>query len=182
VETRKAQAIGGLQDVAEAVRQTGVVLRHQNKEQMANYTEKVAHQVERISSYLEEKDVDELLMEAENLARRQPGIFLAGAFGVGLLIGRFIKSSGERYEMARREYYYQTPGYPQQTYPVAQPMTRPETYGNPGVTGTTPSYGERTSTPGTTGTTPSYGERTSTPGTTGTKPSPGEQTKPSRTS
>lgn len=102
VATRKEQAVSQLGSVAQAFRTTSNELRGQDNAMIAQYAEKAADQVERISGYLQERDVDQLMNEAENFARRQPELFLGGAFILGLLVGRFIKSSGER-RMAQRE-------------------------------------------------------------------------------
>lgn len=116
VNTRKDQAVEQLGSVAQAIRTTGSELRNQDKGMVAQYADQVADRVDRVSSYLQERDVDQLLEDAENMARRQPELFLGGAFIVGLLVGRFIKSSGER-RMARREQElarrYQHYGYPE---------------------------------------------------------------------
>jgi hypothetical protein len=138
VATRKEQAVDQLGGVAQAIRRTGEELRGQNKETVAQYTEQLANQVERFSSYLERKDVDELLYEAEDLARRQPYVFLGGAFALGLLVARFIKSSAERrqHELARRDYFERV-NYPtsyESDYPTSG---RPSAF-NPNVPGPAP--------------------------------------------
>jgi ElaB/YqjD/DUF883 family membrane-anchored ribosome-binding protein len=115
VETRKEQAVEGLEGIAQAFRQTGQNLRTAEQGAVANYSEQVANQIERLSSFLSERNVDQLLGDAESYARSRPEIFLGGAFALGLLVGRFIKSSGERRELARAS-YYQPPSYPQAGY------------------------------------------------------------------
>lgn len=124
VTARKDQAVGQLGSVAQAFRTTSSELRSQDNGMIAQYADKVADQVDRISGYLEERDIDQLLGEAENFARRQPELFLGGAFIVGLLAGRFIKSSGER-RMAQRE---------QEMALRYQPYAAPENY-TPGTAG-----------------------------------------------
>lgn len=123
VAARKDQAVGQLGSVAQAFRTTSNELRNQDNGMIAQYTEKMADQVDRISGYLEERDVEQLLGDAENFARRQPELFLGGAFVLGLLVGRFIKSSSER-RMARRE---------QEMALRYQPYAAPENYA-PGAT------------------------------------------------
>lgn len=140
VATRKDQAVGQLGSVAQAFRTTSNELRNQDQTMVAQYADKMADQVERISGFLEERDVDQLLSEAENFARRQPELFLGGAFILGLLVGRFVKSSAER-RMARREQEmslrYQPYAAPDNYTPGAtsytQPSSRVGTYSqNPG--------------------------------------------------
>jgi hypothetical protein len=118
VATRKEQAVENLGSVAEAFRVTGDELRNQDKGAVAQYADKIADQIDRISGYLEERDVDQLLEEAENFARRQPELFLGGAFLLGMLLGRFIKSSGQRREWAKRGQF----GAPSQPYSADYPV------------------------------------------------------------
>lgn len=109
--TQKNRATDGLGTVASAVRQTSQHLREQQNETVAQYVEKAAEQLERFSNRLREKDVGELLQDAQRLARRQPALFIGGSFAVGLLAARFLKSSrpdGGGYAGGGRDYY--TPG------------------------------------------------------------------------
>lgn len=101
--TRKDQAVEGLSQVAEAIRATGNELRYQDHSAVAQYSEQVAEQVDRVAQYLGNRDINQLLAEAEDFARRQPQLFLGGAFMVGLLVGRFIKSSRERADFDQGE-------------------------------------------------------------------------------
>ena len=96
VAKRKSQTASQLDNVAQAFRQTGQQLRHKDQQTLASYTEKMAEQVERMTSYLDEKNVDQIIADAERFARRQPELFIGSAFTLGLLAARFIKSSGQR--------------------------------------------------------------------------------------
>ena len=122
VETRKEQAVEGLEGIAQAFRQTGQNLRTSEQGAVADYSEQVANQIERLSSFLSERNVDQLLGDAESYARSHPELFLGGAFALGLLVGRFIKSSGERRGLVRASYY--------------QPSSYPQTYAPPSMQGT----------------------------------------------
>lgn len=93
IEEQKGKGIGELSGIAEAVRQTGQTLRDQEKDGIAHYAERTAEQIERVVQYLDSRDVTELLNEAEMFARRHPEAFLGGAFMLGLVAGRFLKSS-----------------------------------------------------------------------------------------
>ena len=106
--TQKDRATDGIGSVASAVRQTGRHLREQQNETVAQYVEKAAEQLERFSNSLRDKDVNELLQDAQRLARRQPALFIGGSFAVGLLAARFLKSSrpdGPEYAYADRDDY-----------------------------------------------------------------------------
>ena len=93
LSTQKDKATEGLGGVAQAVRQTTEHLRSNQHETVARYAEQAADQIERFSQRLKDKDVSELLNDAQRLARRKPALFVGGAFAIGLLGARFLKSS-----------------------------------------------------------------------------------------
>jgi len=93
LSTQKSKATEGLGSVAKAVRQSTQQLRDQQHDTLAGYVESAADQIERFSERVREKDVTELLDDAQRLARRQPAVFIGSAFMVGLLGVRFLKSS-----------------------------------------------------------------------------------------
>jgi putative cell wall-binding protein len=94
--TQKERATDGLGTIAQAVRQSTQQLRNQQHETIALYIEQAADQLERFSTRLKEKNVSELLHDAQQLARRKPALFIGGAFALGLLGARFLKSSSDR--------------------------------------------------------------------------------------
>src|SRR5918912_205460 len=75
-KSRAAETLGG---VAQSLRLSSQHLREQNQEGTGRYVEKAAQQVERLSSYLQDKDVSEVIDEVEDFARRQPRLGRAGA-------------------------------------------------------------------------------------------------------
>jgi ElaB/YqjD/DUF883 family membrane-anchored ribosome-binding protein len=95
LSSQKQRATQSLGSVSQALRQTGQHLREQDQGTIAQYTDKAAEQVERVSGFLKNKNVSELMSEAERFARQQPSLFLGGAFALGVLGARFLKSSSE---------------------------------------------------------------------------------------
>jgi hypothetical protein len=93
VAGQKDRAAEGLNSVAQALRQTGEQLREQDQQNVTAYIDRAASQVERISTYLQDNDLGQLVDDVERFARRQPALFLGGAFVLGLLGARFLKSS-----------------------------------------------------------------------------------------
>jgi hypothetical protein len=83
----------GLGHASEALRTVGDELRQRDEEFIAGYADGAADQIERAAVYLDGKDFDHLVGDVERFARRQPALFLAGAFGLGILAARFLKSS-----------------------------------------------------------------------------------------
>lgn len=106
--TGKERAAGELDSVAQAFRETSHQLRDQDQQSMARYSNEVADRIEQVSTYLHDREVDELMHDAEDLARRQPELFLGAAFTAGLLFARFLKSSQSGSHM-RQQYDYGHP-------------------------------------------------------------------------
>lgn len=99
IATRKEQASGQLQGVAQALRQTGEQLREQDQGPIGSYADQAAGQAERFADYLSGRDAEQLLNDVEDFARNRPAIFLGGAFVLGAVAARFLKSSaGQREE------------------------------------------------------------------------------------
>lgn len=92
-ESRKSQVSSEINSIARAFRNSGEQLRKQNEEPVARYATQIADKLENASTYINQRSVDDILTDAEDFARRKPEIFLGGAFGLGLLVSRFFKSS-----------------------------------------------------------------------------------------
>lgn len=90
---QKNRATDGIGTIAHAVRNTTQELREHQHETLAEYVTSAADQLDRLSSRLKDKDIGDLLRDAQNLARRQPVLFIGSAFALGLLGARFLKSS-----------------------------------------------------------------------------------------
>jgi hypothetical protein len=96
LNTQKNRATDGLGTAVQAVRASTERLRQEHHDSIARYVEQAADQIERLSTRLRNKDVGELMSDAQRLARRQPALFVGGAFAAGLLGARFLKSSSPR--------------------------------------------------------------------------------------
>lgn len=88
----KARAADTLGGVAQTLLQSSHQLREQQP-QLGDYAERAAHEMQRFSDYLQRADVNELVDRAEDVARRQPALFLGGMFALGLIGARFLRSS-----------------------------------------------------------------------------------------
>ena len=93
LSSQKDRALDGVGGVTEAIRQTTQSLRDKQHDTVARYVEQVTDQLDRITRRLKEKDIGELLEDAQQLARRQPAMFVGAAFALGLFGARFFKSS-----------------------------------------------------------------------------------------
>ena len=96
LDKQKDRAAEGLGSVAQTLRQTSDQLRDQNKGAAVHeYISSAADQVDRLSDFLRSTNVNQMVNQVEQFARRQPALFLGGAFVIGLLGARFLKSSGQ---------------------------------------------------------------------------------------
>ena len=99
-KSRAAESVGTL---ADALRETGRHLEENDQGGFGRIADQAADRLERFSNDLQDKSVDEIVGDVEGFARREPGLFLGGAFLAGLLGARFFKSSAQRrmrYDMA----------------------------------------------------------------------------------
>jgi len=97
-DEQKATLAQGLGSVAQTLRQVGETLKESDAPGgvagiTAQYGDSLARQVEQFSGYLEKHNVSEMLRDVEGFARRNPAYFIGGAFLLGLLGARFLKSS-----------------------------------------------------------------------------------------
>ncbi len=114
-DTQKERATGTLDSVSGALRQTSQQLNGDNQAFIAQYVDRAAGAVEQTSQYLRQRDVDALVRDVENFGRRKSMWFLAGAFTLGLVAARFLKSSGDQVDDnqdSRAVIVAETPDYP----------------------------------------------------------------------
>ena len=91
--TQKDRATEGVTSVAQAVRQSTQQLRDNRHETIAQYVDQAIDGVERFANRLKEKNVTELVRDAQQFAQRNPAVFVGTAFGIGVIAARFLKSS-----------------------------------------------------------------------------------------
>lgn len=94
LSNQKERCATTLMGIANALMQTSNHMRDQGQEPISQYGDQVAERLSQLSGYLRQKDVGEFIEETKSFARSQPGLFLGGAIFLGLLAGRFLKSSG----------------------------------------------------------------------------------------
>ena len=150
-DEQKQRAADGIVGFAGALNQVSDTMRDQNPG-VANLAGSAAIRLESFADSLRAKDVDELVHDVEDLARRQPALFIGGAFLAGVVAARFLKSSSgmstsrgyDGYDRYGRGYSdYDTRGFTS-TYdtPYGHP-TSSTSYGS--------TYGATTRTTGSTG-------------------------------
>lgn len=101
IDEQKSKVAVGLSSVADELRKAGGNLRDSQggdeknylAQGVARYGETLADKVESLSGYLEKATVKDLARDLEGFARRQPALFVGGAFIAGILAARFLKST-----------------------------------------------------------------------------------------
>jgi hypothetical protein len=99
IDDRSTKAGEQVSGTAGDLKSVGEELRKQGKDGPAKLADRAAEQTEKVGSYLQEKNADDLLHDVEDFGRRQPLALLAGGIAVGLVAARFLKaSSRSRYQ------------------------------------------------------------------------------------
>jgi PRC-barrel domain len=96
LDTQMTQAGLSLATVADAVETLSDQLRRGNQALLADYADRAGGQVDQLATYLRQSDPNKVLHDVEDFAKREPVLFLAGAFAIGLLGTRFLKSSSSQ--------------------------------------------------------------------------------------
>jgi hypothetical protein len=102
LSTQKDRATESLGTIARAVRDTSQPLRTHQQDTIAQYVEQAADQIDRFSARLRDRDVTELIDDAQQFARRQPALFVGAAFAAGVIAARFLKSSSDNMTTSHR--------------------------------------------------------------------------------
>lgn len=89
----REQAATSLEQVTDSIRRVSMDMEAQQPA-IANVVTTAADQAERVAEYLRTTDARQILGTVEDMARRQPLLFLGGAFVLGLAASRFIKAAG----------------------------------------------------------------------------------------
>jgi hypothetical protein len=103
VDQAKELGVEKIETVSDALRGAGEKLEGTGP--LPQLAEKAAEGIENLAHFIENKSIGDVVRGIEGFAKRQPGFFLGGAIAVGILAGRFLKSSsrrstseGDRYE------------------------------------------------------------------------------------
>jgi uncharacterized protein YjbJ (UPF0337 family) len=107
----KDRVAESMEGVAQALRSSTSGLEDQQMGFVGDYMNRAADKVTEISDHLRQRDVNELIHETEDFARREPTIFLAGAFALGLIAARFLKSSGSNMQSGGGQRWSGNAGY-----------------------------------------------------------------------
>lgn len=89
VDNGRQRAAGALHGVADSLLNGS----GEAAEGASRYIRQAGERVQRAADWLEHADVEELTQRTEEFARRQPVVFIGGAFALGLIAARVLKGS-----------------------------------------------------------------------------------------
>ena len=96
-KNKAAEAIGGVADAIRSTAENDAVASGP----AGSLGARAADGIEDVADYLQSRSLRDVIGEVEGLARREPAIFLGAAFVLGLVGGRFLKSSARSRADAR---------------------------------------------------------------------------------
>ena len=96
VDNRKGEAVSQAQSVSSAIEQTANNLDDNTPQWLKSAFTQGAQQIQRFADSIEQKDSRQLMSEAQNFARNNPGTFLAACAAAGFAAARVFKAGGEQ--------------------------------------------------------------------------------------
>lgn len=99
LDTRKDQAIDKVGSVADAIRDTSDKLK--DIAPLGDIAGRAADGIQSVATFFEDKKITDVVRDVERFARREPALFLGAALAIGLVGGRFLKSSSHRDQTPR---------------------------------------------------------------------------------
>ncbi len=92
LEGAKGQLAEGAERVAAAVERTADELEGDGDDAISGFGRSLAGLMRQLSGGLRERDIEQFAGELGELARRNPGVFLAGSVALGFGVARFFKA------------------------------------------------------------------------------------------
>ncbi len=96
VDSRKETAVNQAQSVSSAVRQAADGLDDSAPDWLKSAFRQGARQIQSFADTIERKDSRQMMSEAKDFARNNPGTFLAACAAVGFAAARVLKAGGEQ--------------------------------------------------------------------------------------
>jgi hypothetical protein len=95
IEQRKRSAAARVNGIAEAIERTGEQFS-ESEPTLADLASRIAGTVGNLATRLREGSIDDLVDDTRAMARRNPGLFIAGGLIAGFVLARFVKASSQR--------------------------------------------------------------------------------------
>ncbi|HWI19644.1 MAG TPA: hypothetical protein VNT81_17950 [Vicinamibacterales bacterium] len=102
VDEQKNRAADGLGGIADVIRTASNELRMEN-EALASYVDMASDQMRKFANHIRERGAADMIDDVNRFARRNPAVFIGGAFLIGIGVARFLKASADRSAMRQYE-------------------------------------------------------------------------------
>jgi hypothetical protein len=96
LEAGRTTTVEQAEKLAGVVDQAAAGFKDQEQQSLGHYTGELANSIRGFADKLRDRSIDDLVVDAQSLARRNPTLFLLGSVAIGVAISRFIKASAER--------------------------------------------------------------------------------------
>jgi hypothetical protein len=94
LDQRKRSAADRVDEIAQAIGRTGE--QFSGEPTLADFANRLANNVGNLATRLREGSIEDLVDDTRALARRNPGLFIAGGIVAGFALARFAKASAGR--------------------------------------------------------------------------------------
>jgi hypothetical protein len=94
LDAQKGKAVEMMGSVATAMRETSEKLKGVGP--LGEAAGRAAQGIEKAADFFEGKKIGDVVRDVESFARREPALFIGAALAIGVVGGRFLKSSGHR--------------------------------------------------------------------------------------
>ncbi len=95
-EQQKSRLAAHMHRIGDSLRQASGSLEPEEFTPVRRYSQMAAERIDSLADYVERHDADELAEDVAGFARRNPELFLGGAFLAGIAIGRFLRAGSQR--------------------------------------------------------------------------------------
>jgi len=95
IEQRKRSAAERVDGIAQALERSGEQFS-ESEPTLADLASRIAGTVGNLATRLREGSIDDLVDDTRAMARRNPGLFIAGGLIAGFVLARFVKASSQR--------------------------------------------------------------------------------------
>jgi hypothetical protein len=96
LEGGKRTAAEQADKVAGVIDEAAKQLSQNDLESLAEYTNRFGSNIKTFADQLRSRNLDDLLRDAQSMARRSPGAFVLGSVAMGFAISRFFKATANR--------------------------------------------------------------------------------------
>jgi hypothetical protein len=103
LSTQKDLLSAGLVNVANAARQSAPHLRERQHDAIAQYVDRAADGLDRFSTQLRERDVNDLMADVGRAAKKQPALFVGTAVALGVIGARLVQMRNARHRAGADE-------------------------------------------------------------------------------